>query len=238
MRCPRQGQVHPHRKTRLTLQQEFPCQRHLKASSSLRSLKKKGCPRAKSRFFRVPPYCFSLPIQSADCCFSGHQILCANNEQICSLGTKLACESFQKCVVSVSAPEPQPFLSCVNVDFKCEGVGSAFRLRFRSGAQTRTGHQETVQATVLQSRQGCHQPYSPKICRGTTGPLHENDSTQVRHRLFAKNVSAKTGAFHADDATPTSAEAIQKYFADEISSFHSCGVTTFRPPRPATKGRW
>ena len=39
----------------------------------------------------------------------------------------------------------------------------------------------------------------------------------------------KTGAFHVDDATPTSAEAIQKYFADEIISFHSCGVTTFAP---------
>ena len=53
---------------------------------------------------------------------------------------------------------------------------------------------------------------------------------QVRHRLFAKNVSTKkTGAFAADDATPTSAETIQKYFADEIISFHSCGVTTFAP---------
>ena len=39
----------------------------------------------------------------------------------------------------------------------------------------------------------------------------------------------KTGAFRVDDATPTSAEAIQKYFADEIISFHSCGVTTFAP---------
>ena len=40
---------------------------------------------------------------------------------------------------------------------------------------------------------------------------------------------ALTGAFHVDDAAPTSAEAIQKYFADEIISFHSCGVTTFAP---------
>ena len=39
----------------------------------------------------------------------------------------------------------------------------------------------------------------------------------------------KTGAFHVDDATPPSAEAIQKYFADEIIPFHSCGVTTFAP---------
>ena len=59
----------------------------------------------------------------------------------------------------------------------CSWTVLLFRLRFRSGAQTRTGHQETVQATVLQLRQCCHRPCSPKICRGTTGPLHENDST-------------------------------------------------------------
>ena len=66
------------------------------------------------------------------------------------------------------------------------------RLRFRSGAQTRTGYQETVQATVLQLRQCCHRPCSPQICRGTTGPLHENDSTPssaqaVRQECYAKN---------------------------------------------------
>ena len=52
---------------------------------------------------------------------------------------------------------------------------------------------------------------------------------QVRHRLFAKNVSTKNGAFHADDAAPTFVEAVQKDFADEIIPFHSCGVTTFAP---------
>ena len=60
---------------------------------------------------------------------------------------------------------------------------------------------------------------------------------QVRHRLFAKNVLQKTGAFHVDDAIPTSAEAIQKYFANEINPFHSCGVTTFhRGSRPKAVG--
>ena len=51
---------------------------------------------------------------------------------------------------------------------------------------------------------------------------------QVRHRLFAKNVSPKKRGV-PDDASPTSAEAVQKHFADEIISFHSCGVTTFAP---------
>ena len=39
----------------------------------------------------------------------------------------------------------------------------------------------------------------------------------------------KAGAFHADDAAPTSQRLFRKYFADEIISFHSCGVTTFAP---------
>ena len=57
------------------------------------------------------------------------------------------------------------------------------RLRFRSGAQTRTGHQETVQATVLQLRQCCHRPCSPQICRGTTGPLvqHCCEAADILH---------------------------------------------------------
>ena len=69
-----------------------------------------------------------------------------------------------------------------SLQLDCFTLSPAF---FRSGARTRTGHQETVQATVFQLGQCCHRPCSPKICCGTTGPLHKNDSTQVRHRLFA-----------------------------------------------------
>ena len=49
----------------------------------------------------------------------------------------------------------------------------------------------------------------------------------------------KTGASHVDDAAPTSAEAIQKYFADEIIPFsfmrrhHICA---HRCPRPKAAG--
>ena len=67
-----------------------------------------------------------------------------------------------------------------------------------------TSHQETVQATVLQLRQCCHRPCSPKICRGTTGPLHENDSTPssaqaVRQECLCKKRGRSTKVTPAEN---------------------------------------
>ena len=101
-----------------------------------------------------------------------------------------------------------------------------FRLHFRQGAQTRKGHQETLQATVLQLWQCWTTPrkwFHPKFGTG----------------CLPRMSLQKTGAFHVDDATPTSAEAIQKYFADErkIHFIHAASPH-LRPPRLATKGSW
>ena len=89
-----------------------------------------------------------------------------------------------------------------------------------------------LKSTFTQLKKGLVLPRNPSFrpCQRSAIALHENDSTPSSGMSLQK-----MGAFHVDDATRTSAEAVQKYFANEIIHFHSCGVTTLRPPRLATQ---